>query len=98
MRRLASKYVQAISASHTTTRKRMSRFTKRFRPSFVMPKSATSMGRGAWARGAVYFVASGANPGSASEKKPAEQVAECEKDEDHDRYHHGDEAHHLEKL
>ncbi len=43
IRRLASRNVHAIRAIQTTTRKRTSRFTKRLRPSFVIPNRARGM-------------------------------------------------------
>src|SRR5215211_623456 len=72
-----------MSASQMTTRNRISSWTAVFRPSELMPKTA---GMAADARGSV--------GGGALQEEPAEQVPDCEEDQDHDRDDHGHDRDH----
>src|SRR5688572_14066387 len=82
MRRRASAYVQYTRASHTTTMKRISRFTTRLSPALSMPKTAST--------------ARECNPCS-SQEQPPEPVSDGEEDKDHDRHDHRDEPDHREE-
>ena len=44
----------------------------------------------------MYLLARG--PNAASQEEPAEQIAQPEEDQDHDRHHEGDDPHHLKQL
>src|SRR5438034_1284590 len=74
-----------MSASQMPTRNRISSWTAVFRPSLEMPKTASMA---ADARGSV--------GGVALQEEPAEQVPDCEEDQDHDGDDHGDDRDHAE--